>query len=240
MNNEEELNYISKLAPDVVVVVAYGQIIPKKILSIQNIDFINVHASLLPKWRGAAPIQRSIMERDSETGVTIMKIISKLDSGPYMMQEKIKIEKYFNYHDLTEKLSYLGAKLIIQSLNLIENNKANFINQDDSKATYAKKIEKKECKIKWNIPAKNLVAKINGLSPFPGAWFEHKKNRLKIIKAEEIDLNGKEGEIIDDNLIIGCLKNSIKILEIQKEGKKTLNTKDFLSGYKIKKGEKLT
>ena len=180
------------------------------------------------------------MERDSETGVTIMKIISKLDSGPYMMQEKIKIEKYFNYHDLTEKLSYLGAKLIIQSLNLIENKKANFINQDDSKATYAKKIEKKECKIKWNIPAKNLVAKINGLSPFPGAWFEHKKNRLKIIKAEEIDLNGKEGEIIDDNLIIGCLKNSIKILEIQKEGKKTLNTKDFLSGYKIKKGEKLT
>ena len=100
--------------------------------------------------------------------------------------------------------------------------------------------KKKECKIKWNIPAKNLVAKINGLSPFPGAWFEHKKNRLKIIKAEEIDLNGKEGEIIDDNLIIGCLKNSIKILEIQKEGKKTLNTKDFLSGYKIKKGEKLT
>ena len=235
LNNEEELNYISKLAPDVVVVVAYG-----KILSIQNIDFINVHASLLPKWRGAAPIQRSIMERDSETGVTIMKIISKLDSGPYLMQEKIKIEKYFNYHDLTEKLSYLGAKLIIQSLNLIENKKANFINQDDSKATYAKKIEKKECKIKWNIPAKNLVAKINGLSPFPGAWFEHKKNRLKIIKAEEIDLNGKEGEIIDDNLIIGCLKNSIKILEIQKEGKKTLNTKDFLSGYKIKKGEKLT
>ena len=239
LSNNAEYDYIKELSPDVVVVVAYGKIIPKKILDISNITFLNIHASLLPKWRGAAPIQRSIMQMDEETGVTIMKIIQKLDSGPFMMQEKIKIETNYNYEDLSEKLSYIGAKLIIESLKLIEDKKANFKEQDESKVSYAKKIEKKESEMKWNIPARNLIAKINALSPFPGAWFKHKQNRLKIIKAEESHLTGQEGEVLDNDLTIGCSENSIKILKIQKEGKKSLDTKDFLSGYAIKKGEKI-
>ena len=240
LSNNAEYDYIKELSPDVVVVVAYGKIIPKKILDISNITFLNIHASLLPKWRGAAPIQRSIMQMDKETGITIMKIIPKLDSGPYMMQEKIKIETNYNYEDLSEKLSYIGAKLIIKSLKLIEDKKANFKEQDEGKVSYAKKIEKKESEIKWNIPAKKLIAKINGLSPFPGAWFKHKQNRLKIIKAEESHLSGQEGEVIDSDLTVGCSENSIKVLKIQKEGKQSLDTKSFLSGYKIKKGEKFT
>ncbi|MDC0628073.1 methionyl-tRNA formyltransferase [Pelagibacteraceae bacterium] len=237
LRNEEELKYIKKLAPNVIVVAAYGQIIPDEILDISNINFINVHASLLPKWRGAAPIQRAIMEMDRETGVTIMKIISKLDSGPYMLQKKIKIKNNENNATISKKLSELGAELIIKSLDLIETKKAEYISQKESEATYAKKIKKVECQIKWDIPAKKLVAKINGLSPFPGAWFNHNNNRLKIIKAEEINIRGKIGEIIDHNLTIGCFNNSLRILEIQKEGKKILNSKEFLDGYKIKKGE---
>jgi methionyl-tRNA formyltransferase len=239
LNSEKEFNFIKKLAPDIAVVVAYGQIIPKDILNIENIDFINIHASLLPKLRGAAPIQRSIMKMHKETGISIMKIVKKLDAGPYMMQESIKIASDINNEKLGKSLSLLASELIIKSLNLLENKKEKFVEQDEQKVTYAKKIEKSECRIKWNLPAKELVAKINGLSPFPGAWFEHKKNRLKIIKAEETNLKGNIGEVINNNLIIGCLDKSIKITQIQKEGKKTLNTNEFIAGYSIKKGEKL-
>ena len=239
LRNKDEFNFIKKLAPDIVVVVAYGQIIPDLILDIININFINIHASLLPRWRGAAPIQRSIMEMDKETGITIMKIVSKLDAGPFMIQEKIKITKNMDSEKLSENLSLLGSKLIIKSLHLLKNKKGKFIEQNEKEATYAKKIKKSECQLKWNISAKELVAKINGLSPFPGAWFEHRNNRLKIIKAEETDLRGKIGEIINDNLTIGCLDKSIKIIKIQKAGKKILNTNEFLAGYSIKKGENL-
>ena len=239
LRNKDEFNFIKKLAPDIVVVVAYGQIIPDLILDIININFINIHASLLPRWRGAAPIQRSIMEMDKETGITIMKIVSKLDAGPIMIQEKIKITKNMDSEKLSENLSLLGSKLIIKSLHLLKNKKGKFIEQNEKEATYAKKIKKSECQLKWNISAKELVAKINGLSPFPGAWFEHRNNRLKIIKAEETDLRGKIGEIINDNLTIGCLDKSIKIIKIQKAGKKILNTNEFLAGYSLKKGENL-
>ena len=237
LKNQDELQYIQKLSPDVVVVVAYGQIISKEILNIPNILFLNVHASLLPKWRGAAPIQRSIMEMDDETGITIMKIVPKLDSGPYILQEKIKIDKSENQEQLSFKLSAIGAKLILKALDKIETGDKKFIEQDENKVSYAKKIDKQESKINWNTPAENLVSKINGLSPYPGAWFEHNKNRIKIIKAINVNENGKIGEVIDENLTIGCIKNSIRVLKIQKEGKKILSTKEFSLGYKIKKGE---
>ena len=136
--NNDEYNFIKNLSPDVVIVVAYGHIIPENILNIPNITFLNIHASLLPKWRGAAPIQRSIMERDNETGVTIMKIVSKLDAGPYLLQEKVKLDKNINNENLTLKLSKIGSKLIIKALNLISSGEAKFIDQDESKSTYAK------------------------------------------------------------------------------------------------------
>ena len=235
----EEKMFIQKLKPDVVIVVAYGKLIPPEILDIKNIKFINVHASLLPRWRGAAPIQRSIMEMDKETGISIMKIIPELDAGPYMIQEKIKIEKSDNFKSLSDKLAILGSSLTIKALNLIETNTFNFKEQDNAAATYAKKVDKNETEIKWNLPAKNLIAKINGLSPYPGVWFKHQDVRIKILKAIEIEQSGEIGEILDNNLTVACKENAIQILSVQKAGKKILNTKEFLSGYSIKKGEKL-
>ena len=239
INSEEELNYLKKKKPDAIIVVAYGKILPKKILSIQNIHFINIHASLLPRWRGAAPIQRSLMNSDKETGISIMKIIEELDAGPVMLQEKLKIEKEDDFLSLSKKLSHLGSKLIIDTLNILESGEYKFINQDNEKATYARKILKSESQIDWSNPASTIISKIKGLNPFPGAWFKHKNNRIKIIHASEINKNGKKGEVIDDNLIIACGNGALKVEKIQKEGKKILDTKSFLAGYQIKKGETL-
>ena len=239
LNNDEDFDFIKNSGVKHIVVVAYGQIISEKILNIPNIIFLNIHASLLPKWRGAAPIQRSIIEMDKITGVTIMKIVPKLDAGPYMMQETIKIESEDNFTILSEKLSTLGSKLILKAFEKIKNKSAHFKEQDESMATYAKKIKKKESIIDWNISAKELIAKINGLNPSPGAWFEHLKTRIKIIEAKEVDQEGRIGEVLDNELTIGCKDKAIKILSIQKEGKKKLNSKSFLAGYKIKKGELL-
>ena len=217
--DKEEMMFIQKLNPDIIVVVAYGKIIPPEYLKIKNIKFINIHASLLPKWRGAAPIQRSLMEMDEETGISIMKIIPKLDSGPFLLQEKIQIKKSDNYDSLSAKLANLGSRLIIKSLNLIETNNFKLIDQDETKATYARKIDKKESKIDWNTPAKKLIAKINGLT-FPGAWFEHKKKRIKILEALEVDQTGETGEILDDNLTIACKEKAIQVLSVKKKERK--------------------
>ena len=207
------------------------------LLNIENLKFINVHASLLPRWRGAAPIQRSIIEMDQETGISIMKIIPQLDAGPFFLQEKIKIDKKDNYSTLSNKLSVMGSKLIIKTLKQIEKNDYNLTDQDDRQATYAKKIEKKESEIKWNIPSKKLIAKINGLTPNPGAWILQKGSRIKIIEAIHVAKSGKEGEILENDLTIACKENAIRVLKVQKEGKKVLDIKDFLAGYKLKKGE---
>ena len=239
LNKEEEINFFKKLNPDVVVVVAYGKIIPSQILDLKNIKFLNIHASLLPKWRGAAPIQRAIMEGDDETGISIMQIISELDAGPYMLQEKIKIDKKDNYISLSKKLCNLGSKLILKSLKLIEQNNYKFVEQNKKNITYAKKINKKESEIDWSLSASNIIAKINGLNPYPGVWFIHKGARFKIIEAIEVDQNGQIGEVLDNNLTVACKQKAIRVLLIQKEGKKILKTKDFLAGYKIQNGEKL-
>ena len=174
---------------------------------------------------------------DQETGISIMKIIPQLDAGPFFLQEKIKIDKKDNYSTLSNKLSVMGSKLIIKTLKQIEKNDYNLTDQDDRQATYAKKIEKKESEIKWNIPSKKLIAKINGLTPKPGAWFLHKGSRIKIIEAIHVAKSGKEGEILENDLTIACKENAIRVLKVQKEGKKVLDIKDFLAGYKLKKGE---
>jgi methionyl-tRNA formyltransferase len=236
---DKDYNFIKNLGVKFVIVAAYGQIIPERLLNIPNIIFLNIHASLLPRWRGAAPIQRSIIEMDTTTGISIMKIVTKLDAGPYMMQERIKIEQQDNFITLSKKLSILGSKLIIKSLDELKDDKANFIEQDESKVTYAQKIKKKESEINWNIPAKNIIANINGLNPYPGVWFKHRKTRIKIIEAVEKKQTGRAGEVLDTNLTVGCKENAIKILSIQKEGKNILDVKSFLAGYKIKKGDVL-
>ncbi len=231
--DKKEYDYLKNLRPNVVVVVAYGKIIPKNILDLPGTIFINIHASILPKWRGAAPIQRAILNLDKETGVSIMKVIPKLDSGPVMMKSKIEILKNSNYEELSDKLSNLGAKLIIDSLNLIEKNQEQFIEQNENEATYAKKIEKEETKIFWEDDAEKIIGKINAFHPNPGSWFELNGSRLKIIKAIEVDATGKPGQIINKNFTVACSKNAVQILELQKEGKRRMKVSEFLKGNKL-------
>jgi len=236
LSNQEELNHIKKLNPDIIIVVAYGQILPDALLNLKNILFLNVHASLLPKWRGAAPIQRAIMNKDKETGVSIMKIISKLDAGPVLLKSKIKISKESTYQDISEKMSLLGAKLILEALDLVESGKVKYIDQNENEVSYAKKIDKKESKIYWNDDAGNIIAKINALNPSPGCWFDLLGARIKLIKAKEINVSGKPGVILDNNFTIACSKNAIQVLELQKEGKKKTTAQEYLRGNKLVTG----
>ena len=236
LNSEEELKIFKKLSPDIVVVVAYGQIIPKSFLDVVKFGFINIHASLLPKWRGAAPIQRAIMNGDKKIGVSIMKIKEKLDSGPVLTSKELKLDQNVTHGEMEKKLSLLGADLLIESLKIIETATSKFIDQMHSEATYAKKIDKAEAKINWNLGANKVLSHIHGLSPSPGAWFEFENERFKILKAKISTLNGKSNSVLDENLTIACKSNSIQILELQRQGKNKQTTKEFLLGKKIGNG----
>lgn len=232
----DDEKYIRELKFDLAIVVAYGQIIPNSILELSKPGFINVHASILPKYRGAAPIQRSIINSEKITGISIMKINDKLDSGPVCNQYKIDIKESDNHQTLSKKLSLLAAEKINENINLIISKQTNFIDQDHDLATYAKKINKKEAKINWKKDAKNIYAKIKGLYPSPGAWFEYKNERYKILESEILDVGGKPGQVLDNFLTVACNKNSIRIKILQRQGKKPQATKDFLLGNMIKKG----
>jgi len=234
-NNDEEI-YLSKLNPDIIIVVSYGQIIPKNLLNIPKYGFLNVHASLLPRWRGAAPIQRSLMSLDKETGISIMKINENLDEGPVYKQYALKISEKINSEELSEKLSLLASEKILNVLDNIYDAKINFIDQDHSKATYAKKIEKIEGKIDWSENADKIIGKINGLYPYPGAFFLFKGERYKILKAEKSNRSGLPGNVISEDFEICCGKGSIKVLTIQREGKKVQKIREFLLGSQINKG----
>ena len=239
-NNKEEYNYIKELDADLAIVVAYGQIIPKEYLNLVKKGFINIHASLLPKWRGAAPIQRSIMNLDKETGISIMKIGEKLDTGPICNSYKIKIMDNDNTETISEKLSALAAEKILDNIDEILEDKINFEEQKHDDASYAPKIEKIEGQIKWNETAENIIAKINGLYPNPGAFFIYKGERYKILSANLARGSGEIGEVLDDYLEVSCgNKKSIKVLEIQRQGKRPQNISEFMLGSQIKKGSKL-
>ena len=236
-NNNEEFEYFKKIDADLAIVVAYGQIIPKEFLTLTKKGFINIHASILPNWRGAAPIQRSIMNLDKETGFSIMKIEEQLDTGPVSNIYKINLENNLNAHDVAQKLSSLAAEKISNNIDDILEDRAKFIEQDHLKATYASKVEKVEGKIDWNDNAKMIIGKINGLYPTPGAFFIFKGERYKILKAEIGSGAGNPGDVISDYLEVVCgNKQSIKINEIQRQGKKPQNIGEFMLGSQIKKG----
>jgi methionyl-tRNA formyltransferase len=236
-NNNEEYEFLKKLDADIAIVVAYGQIIPKEFLNLTKKGFINIHASLLPKWRGAAPIQRSIINLDKETGISIMKIGEKLDTGPVCNYYKIEIKGNDNNETMSEKLSFLAAEKILNNIDDILEGKIEFKEQNHNKATYASKITKMEGKLNWNDSAENIIGKIKGLYPSPGAWFIYKGERYKILKAEIGSGLGKIGEVINDYLEIICHdKKTIKVLEIQRQGKRPQNIGEFILGSKIKKG----
>ena len=233
--NGEELKYFKSLSADIVIVVAYGQLIPKEFLSLSKNGFINIHASLLTKWRGAATIQRAIMNLDEVTGISVMKIVEKLDAGPTMLKKEIKLSNEMNAEDVSNQLSKIGSEIISDCLDLIEIGKAKFVEQDHNKATYAKKINKDEGKIIWKEDAQKIIAKINGLYPNPGAWFLFQGERYKVLKATLSDLKDQPGTVLDTNLTIACGNKSITIQEIQRQGKSKQKAAEFLLGSKIKK-----
>ena len=238
--NKEEFEFFKSINADLAIVVAYGQIIPKEFLNLTKKGFINIHASILPRWRGAAPIQRAIINLDKEAGLSIMKIAEELDTGPICNTYKINIEGNLNAVEVSERLSSLAAEKILENIDDILDGKSNFIEQDHSKATYASKIEKSEGKINWNDDAKNIIGKINGLYPSPGAFFLYNGERYKILKADIGNGIGNPGEVISNYLEIVCGKNqSIKITEIQRQGKKPQNIGEFMLGSQLKKGSKI-
>lgn len=236
---EEDFDYFQQLNVDLVVVVAYGQIISKQFLQLPKYGFLNVHASLLPKWRGAAPIQRSVMAQDSATGISIMKIEEQLDSGPVLLVESMKLNLSTTSGEVENYLSNIGGDKILEAIQLIEEGKARFIPQEEDKATYAKKIKKEDEVIHWNKSAKEIIAQIHGLNPRPGACFTYKEEKIKIWKAEYVAKNDKPGLVMDNQLCISCGEGALKILEIQRPGKKIQQTKDFLLGFTIPENTQL-
>ena len=239
-NNENEYNYLKNLNADLAIVVAYGQIIPEEFLNLTKYGFINIHASLLPKWRGAAPIQRSIMNLDKETGISFMKIVKKLDEGPVCKKLNIKISEKDNYETLSDKLSSLASENMLDIIDDIFEEKVLYEEQNHEKATYAKKILKSEGEIKWSENAENILGKINGLYPSPGAWFVYKGERYKILNAELGFKSDQAGKVIDNNLEIACGNNkSIKVIQIQRQGKNIQNIGEFMLGSSIKKDTNL-
>ena len=239
-DNKEEYKYLKDLKIDIGIVVAYGQVIPKEYLSLAQKGFINIHASLLPKWRGAAPIQRSIMNLEKETGISVMRISEKLDTGPVCNSYKINIKVDDNSKTISEKLSSLASEKILENIDSILENKIDFKEQNHKEATYAAKIEKTEGKINWSEPAENIIGKINALYPSPGAFFIHNGERYKILKANLALGSGEIGEVLDNYLEICCgNKKSIKILEIQRQGKRPQSIYEFMLGSQIKKGSNL-
>jgi len=239
-DNKIEYEYLKKLDADIVIVVAYGQVIPREFLSLAKKGFINIHASILPKWRGAAPIQRSIMNLEKKTGVSIMKIEEKLDSGPVCNTYKLEITDIDNAKIISEKLSLLASEKILDNIDGILEDKIEFVEQNHSEATYASKVEKSEGQIKWTDSAENIIGKINGLYPSPGAFFIYKGERYKILKAKLASGAGEIGDVLDNYLEISCgNKKSIKVIDIQRQGKKPQNISEFMLGSQIKKGSNL-
>ncbi|MCL4123374.1 UNVERIFIED_CONTAM: hypothetical protein GTU68_025287 [Idotea baltica] len=237
-NTESFLNTLEGSGEiDLAIVIAYGQILPKEVLNFPKIDCINLHASLLPRWRGAAPIQRAIMAGDSKTGVCIMKMEEGLDTGPVYCKEEIKIEDNDNFETLHNKLSSLSAEILLEKLPDIISAKITATEQDKSGITYAKKITKEDEKINWNNKAVDIQQQISALSPFPGAYALLNNKRIKLFKSEIIDTSSKKepGELTinKDSLYIYCNPGLLKINELQLESKKKMKTSDFLKGNPI-------
>jgi methionyl-tRNA formyltransferase len=237
-------NCIEKYAPDFIVVVAFGHIIPKNILTIPEIATINIHASLLPKYRGPAPIQWAIINEEKETGVTTMLMDEGLDTGDILLCSKLEITPDDTSDTLHDRLADLGADLLIQTLNAFETGEINPISQDHSQATYAPMLKKNDGRMNWERPANALEAFIRGMTPWPGAFTFHEKKRLKIFKAKTIvmDTEASPGTVIKgfpDELWISTGKGVLSIMELQGESGKRLLIKDFLRGYQLPPGTHL-
>ena len=235
LRSPEEIKFIRDMNLDFIVVIAYGLILPEEILNLPKFGCYNLHASILPRWRGAAPIQRSMIEGDEMTGVTIMKMNKGLDTGDIVLQDKLKINISENYTELETRLSLMGADLFEKFFkdSLFKNITQK---QDDTLSCYAEKISKQETKIFWKEDALKIVRRINAYNPNPGAWFMWKNKRVKILKAIEVDIDAEPGKVVDDDLNIGCGNKSIRPIILKVEGKQSCSIDEFLLGNKISVG----
>ncbi|MBL4906573.1 MAG: methionyl-tRNA formyltransferase [Sneathiella sp.] len=225
---------------DVAVVVAYGLLLPKPILDAPKYGCLNLHASLLPRWRGAAPIQRSIMAGDTETGVGIIQMAQGLDTGDVLATTKVSITEQATAGSLHDRLAEIGAPLMVDTLGKLETGTLTPQIQPEEGITYASKIDKGEAVIDWSKPAIELSHHIRGLSPFPGAYFEHEGTRIKVLNVDLAEGSGSAGEILDDELTVACGTGALKLTLLQRAGKSPMTSKVFVNGYKIPKGEVLT
>jgi len=231
LRDEDEQKKFVALNADISVVAAYGLILPKAVIDAFPYKCVNIHASLLPRWRGAAPIQRAVEAGDNKSGITIMQVVEALDAGDMYLQGETPITAETTGGILHDKLAQIGGDLILQYLENIDNIIPQ--KQDDSQTCYAKKIEKEESLLDFSLPAEVLERKIRAFNPFPATYFEHNGERFKVLEAEICDLSGKAGSIVQDknSLKIICGKQALEILEIQRQGKKAMRTAELLRGY---------
>jgi methionyl-tRNA formyltransferase len=223
---------------DAAVVVAYGMILPQTILDAPKLGCFNLHASLLPRWRGAAPINRAIMAGDAETGVMVMKMDVGLDTGDVAMAERLTITDAMTAADVHDALARLGGDLMVRAIGALERGMLQLTKQSEAGVTYAAKIEKAEARIDWNKPARDVLRHIHGLSPFPGAWcamgLEGEQVRVKILRCAMADGKGAPGDVLDEHLTIACQQGALRILELQRAGKAPMKAEEFLRGTPLK------
>ncbi len=238
LKTPEALEEFRSHQADAAVVVAYGMILPQAILDAPPLGCFNLHGSLLPRWRGAAPINRAIMAGDAESGVMVMKMDAGLDTGDVAMAERLAITDQMTAADLHDALAPLGADLMVRAMGALERGKLQLSKQSEQGVTYAAKIDKAEARIDWNKSARAVLRHIHGLSPFPGAWCEIALDgasaRLKILRCAALDRSGVPGELLDDRLTIACKDGAIRILELQRAGKAPMKVEDFLRGTPLK------
>ena len=225
------------------MVVAYGLLLPKPVLDAVPLGCFNLHASLLPRWRGAAPINRAVMAGDAESGVTVMKMDEGLDTGGMAMIERVSIGADMTAGDLHDRLAAIGGDLMHRALGALERGSLQVVPQPDDGVIYAEKISKAETRIDWAKPARDVHNHIRGLSPFPGAWFEMPGEkapvRVKVLRATLGAGNGAPGTVLDDKLTIACGDGAIRIVELQRAGKQPMKADEFLRGNKLSRGMRL-
>jgi len=219
--------------------VAYGMILPKTVLDAVPLGSFNLHASLLPRWRGAAPINRAVMAGDAESGVTVMRMDEGLDTGAMAMIERIPIGADMTAGELHDAMAPLGADVMARAMSALERGTLQFTPQPGAGVTYAAKIDKGETRIDWGRPWNNVHDHIRGLSPFPGAWFELGKDRIKVLRSAKGEGNGTPGTVLDDRLTVACLSGAVRIVELQKAGGKPMRAEDFLRGTPVKAGARI-
>jgi methionyl-tRNA formyltransferase len=237
LRTEEALADFTALSADIAVVVAYGLILPQSILDAPKRGCLNIHASLLPRWRGAAPIHRAIIAGDPETGVCIMQMEAGLDTGPVLSRYAIAIEDTETTLQLHDRLSALGANAIVETLNNLDHLTPE--TQPEEGVTYAAKIDKAEAAIDWSKPAIDVDRLIRGLSPFPGAWFEMEGTRVKVLGSIVVDQSGTQGRVLDGDLTIGCGQGAIRLTRLQRAGKSAQDAEQFQNGWPMPAGTQL-